>query len=267
MMMSTFGRHAIPAAASAVIVVASLSATPVAAGQSPPVVPQARSTTGVTIYPILAAIPIFGAKIDVPPSEGGAPGASGSTDVSVNGGYVYGAIIETPRWLVDLNGLWTNVEANRSLPLTNLNSNITFFNVMAGVRVAKRLFVVAGVRRIGVDLDLSLSVPSSTSTLQGRANPVAWDPMIGVATHGRLTARTRYDLVFKGGGFGVGTDVDVSLEGAIDWDIWRRLVLRVGYSFVYYRWTIDDADIDAVQRTLVSKQTLHGPEFGIGIRF
>ena len=65
----------------------------------------------------------------------------------------------------------------------------------------------------------------------------------------------------------MGTDVDIAAEAAIDWDITRHFVLRAGYSLVYYKWTMDDADVDGLERTLISKQTLHGPEIGIGIRF
>lgn len=257
----------IPAATSAWLILAVLDGTVVAApGQGPQVVPQ-RRMPGVTIYPILAQIPLFGMEVDIPPSEGGEPGTSGSTDVSLNSAFVSGITVEGRRWLLDTNGLWAAVAASHSLPLIKVDSNIRFFNAVGGVRIVKGLFAVAGIRRISADLDVTLTEASQTSTLSGRASPAVWDPMIGVDYRGRISPRIRFDIVFKGGGFGVGTDVDLSAEAAIDWDITRHFVLRAGYSVTYYKWTIDGAEIEAGTRTLISKQTLHGPEIGIGIRF
>ena len=231
-----------------------------------PAAPQARSTE-VTIYPLLLQSPLFGAEIDIPdlPGSGGS-GASGSTDVSLNGAYMFGVTVESRRWLVDANGLWAALDADHPRPLITVDTDTWFFNVMAGSRIAGGLFAVGGVRGVSTDIDVTLTAPSQTSTLNGRTGPSFLDPMIGVAYRGRLGSRTTLDAEFKGGGFGVGTDVDVSAEAAIDWNIAGRFVLRAGYSLLYYKWT-SDAEINAIQRPLESRQTLHGPEIGFGIRF
>ena len=259
-------------AASMLIFLAGLSTGAIEAqGQEPqpaaqaPSATQALSKIDVTIYPVLAQIPIFGAKIDIPdlPSL---PGGSGTTDLSLNGAFLFGVIVESRRWLADVNGLWAAVSASSPDPLTKVDTHTGFVNVSGGVRIAKSLFAIAGVKRVRADMDVTVTGPRQT-TLQSATNPALWDPLLGAEYRGQLTPRTRFDTTFKAGGFGVGTDIDVSLEGAVDWSLSHHFVLRAGYSFLYYKLTVEDANIAAVKRPLISKQTLHGPEMGFGIRF
>jgi hypothetical protein len=234
--------------------------------QDPQAAQQTAQKPQITIYPVLAHIPIFGAVITVPDVPGN-PGASGTTDKTLNGAYMFGVIVETRHWLVDVNNLWAAVSAGRAQPLTNVDTNSRFFNGAVGLRVGGGLFVVGGIKRVGINLDVSLTGPTERNTFNGNANSVLWDPIGGVEYRGRLNTSTTCDLAFKVGGFGIGTDYDLTTEGAIDWRFWRFLVLRAGYSFVRYKLTVNNADINGLQRTLVSKQTLNGPEIGVGIRF
>jgi hypothetical protein len=223
----------------------------------------------ITIYPILAHVPIFGANINIPdlPNR---PGGSGTTDVSLNGAYGFGLTIESRRWLLDTNGLWAALSARATKPVTFVNSDTRFFNATAGVRIVKGLFATAGVRRVATDLSVELEVASPNAAptpLSGVTNPALWDPMIGAQYRGRLTQRTTFDLSFRGGGFGVGTDVDIDAEAAVNWRFMRHVELRAGYEFVYFKETVDNAIVNAIQRPLIAEQTLHGPEIGIGIAF
>jgi hypothetical protein len=43
--------------------------------------------------------------------------------------------------------------------------------------------------------------------------------------------------------------------------------LRAGYSVVHFKWTVGNISIGQLQRTLVTQQTLNGPEIGFGIVF
>jgi hypothetical protein len=43
--------------------------------------------------------------------------------------------------------------------------------------------------------------------------------------------------------------------------------LRLGYTAVYYKMTVADVSVGSFQRTLISSQSLHGPEIGLGIVF
>ena len=72
---------------------------------------------------------------------------------------------------------------------------------------------------------------------------------------------------FQGGGFGVGTDVDLSAEFHARWRVVKHVELRAGYSLLYFKLTVADVSIGSFQRTLVAKQSLHGPEVGLGIVF
>ena len=221
----------------------------------------------VTVYPVLAQIPIFGAVINVPDAPGLPSGGSGTTDLSLNGAYMFGVIVETTHWLVDTNALWAAVRASRSDPLTRVHTDVGFMNFVGGVRVGRGLFAIAGVKRVRADINLTLTPSRLDASFDGDAHPVMWDPVAGVEYRGHLKPGLRWDGVLKIGGFGVGTDFETSLETTVDWNITRHFVLRAGYQFLYYKLTVTNADIGAISRTLVSKQTLNGPEIGFGIHF
>jgi len=107
--------------------------------QDPQQATQGESKIDVTLYPILAQVPIFGAKIDIPdlPSL---PGASGTTDLSLNGAFLAGVIVESRRWLLDVNGLWAAVSADHPDPLTNVDTHTAFVNVTGGVRIDSKFW-------------------------------------------------------------------------------------------------------------------------------
>jgi len=224
--------------------------------------------TEVTIYPILARAPIFGANIDIAslPGEPGT-GASGTTDYSLNGAYMFGAIIESRRWLFDVNGVWAALSASHSTPLVVVDSDTRFFNGTAGIRVAGGLFATAGFRRVATDLDVTIKPLAKEAALNGKPSVGVWDPMIGTRYRGLLGSSLVLDLDFRGGGFGVGSDIDLSGAAALDWRFARHWQLRGGYSLIHFKMTIDHVDFNSVARTLTAAQTLHGPEIGIGFTF
>jgi hypothetical protein len=83
----------------------------------------------------------------------------------------------------------------------------------------------------------------------------------------RSPGRWTFDGNIQGGGFGVGTDVDVSAEFHARWRFVPHVELRAGYSLLYFKLTVADVNIGSFQRTLISRQSLHGPELGPGIAF
>jgi hypothetical protein len=247
-----------------------LAAAHVFAAEQQDVQPQPRTKPDLTIYPVLAQIPIFGAQISIPDSPGLPGGGTGTTDLSLNGAYMFGVIFETRYFLVDVNNLWAAVSASHSPPLTAVDTDSKFLNAVAGVRVGhSKFFAIGGIKRVGIVLDVNLDVigPLETHTIDGHAHPVLWDPVGGIEYRGRVTARTTFDGAVKYGGFGIGTDYDLTTEGAVDWSLARHVVLRAGYSFVRFKMTVTHADVDGTQRSLVARQTLHGPEIGFGIHF
>jgi hypothetical protein len=226
----------------------------------------------VIIYSILIEAPIFGASIDLPslpstPGGGGESGEqSGSTDVSLNTAYMAGVAVHADRWFGEARGVWAALAANRETPRVSLDTKTRLFNARGGVRIAGPLSATGGLRRVSVDLDAVLTVPTPGREISGSTTKVLWDPLIGVDWRQRA-GRWVLDANLQGGGFGVGTDVDVSGEVHANWRLIPHTELRLGYTLLYYKMTIAEVNIGAFQRTLVSSQSLHGPIAGFGIVF
>ena len=226
----------------------------------------------VTIYPLLIKAPIFGASVDLPslpsaPGGGGESGAlSGSTDTALNAAYMGGVLIEANRWFVEGSTVWAALSATRSSPRIEIDSDTIFFSARAGLRLLGGASVTGGFRRASVDLHATLNLPVLDRTIEGRTKPGIWDPLIGVDWRRDLGAWT-IDTNLQGGGFGVGADADISAEAHARWRVAKHLEFRAGYSFLFLKLTVADVSIGSFQRTLVAKQSLHGPEAGIGIVF
>jgi hypothetical protein len=244
-------------------------------GGGQPPAPSSDSKVTFTLYPLLLRAPIMGATINLPsvpaPPDGGGGGgadeASGSTDFSLNSAWMAGAAVESNRWFAETFGLYALLSANRSTPLVTVDSNTYFFNGRAGVRLFGGLSATAGFRRISADLDVTIERPSAGTTLQGHAKPALWDPLVGLDWRGRIGPRWRLAANVQGGGFGVGTDLDLSTEAYASWRPLRHIELRAGYTVLHYKMTLADVRVGSLDRTLISHQTLHGPEVGIGIPF
>jgi hypothetical protein len=231
----------------------------------------------VTIYPLLVQAPIFGASVDLPqlpsvPGGGGGGGGngesgdvSGSTNVKLNAAYLAGFLVQTDRLFVEANGTWADVSADRQLPRVNVGTKTLIAEVRGGVRVFKGISATGGVHHLSTDLDVTLDLPNQGITLEGRAKPGFWDPMIG-ADWRIVLGRWDLDAFFEGGGFGVGTDVDLDGQVRGDYRL-GHFDLRIGYGFTHVKSTVADVSIGQFQRTLVLNQTLHGPSVGFGITF
>lgn len=231
----------------------------------------------VIVYPILIEAPVFGASIDLPSVPGSGGGGSngsseggdqsGSTDVSLNTLYMAGVSVRSDRLFVDARGQWADLSASHSSPRVTLDTSARFFTVRGGVTLFDGLSVQAGVRRLWGQLNASLTLPNlNDEVLSGTTNKALYDPMVGVDWRGRA-GKFIFEGNVLGGGFGVGTDADVSGEFDVNWRFTRHTDLRIGYGFFYYKITSDPIQIGSFQRTLVSSQTLNGPTFGFGIVF
>jgi len=178
-----------------------------------------------------------------------------------------GISVGSRRWFAETFGLYAALSASHSTPFASLDSDTYFFTGRAGVGLFGGLSATVGFRRVSADLHAEVQRPSSGTTIEGTAKPVLWDPLIGVDWRGRLGDRWRLALNAQGGGFGVGTDLDVSAEAYASWRLLKHFEIRGGYTVVHYKMTIATVDVASGSRTLVSRQTLHGPEIGIGIPF
>jgi len=228
----------------------------------------------VTIYPILVEAPIFGASIDLPavPSGPGGGGSeegsaqSGTTGISLNAAYMAGVVLRADRWFGEIRGTWAALSATRTTPRVSLDSDTTFVSGRGGVRLVDGISVTGGFRRVAVTLDATLTVGLTDRLLQGTTNRVLWDPLVGVDWRHRGD-KLVFEAQFEGGGFGVGTDVDVSGGAHVGVRLIPHTELRLGYTAVYYKMTVANVSVGSFQRTLISSQSLHGPEIGLGIVF
>lgn len=229
--------------------------------------------TEVIVYPILVQAPIFGASIDlpsvpVPPGgDGGEAGhQGGSTEVSLNTLYMAALGVRAPRWFAEARGQWADLSATRSAPGVTLDTKARFFTIRGGPTLGGGFSPTVGVRRIWGALDMTLEVPSIGKTLAASADKALYDPLVGIDWR-RRAGSLIIEANFLGGGFGVGTDADVSSEAAVSWRFTPHTDIRVGYGFFYYKISSDPMTIGSLSRTFVSSQTLHGPSAGFAIVF
>jgi hypothetical protein len=211
-----------------------------------------------TIYPALAWVPIFGTSVDIPPlpTHPIGPGASGSTNSSINGAYFGGARVERGKWSGDVLFMWTALSAERKTPLTNVSLDFVFGDAHIGREVLPHLYLEGGFRRLALDLHATVGSDSAAG------EPGYWDPLIGL-TYGRVLGKKwRVVLHGDGGGFGVGSDVDVSASGKVDWQFVRHFGLAMGYGGMHF----SDSTTIAGRKVSIGP-TMHGPIFGFGLYF
>jgi hypothetical protein len=231
----------------------------------------------VIFYPILVEAPVFGASIDLPalpPGNGGggsgsgeAGEQSGSTDVSLNTLYMTGVSIHSEHVFIEARGQWADLSASRATPRATLDTKARFFTAWGGPTLLAGFSATVGVRRIWGELDASLTPPAlNGKVLAGSIDKALYDPLVGVSWHHHAGIFI-FDGGFLGGGFGVGTDADVSGEFTVSVRFTPHTDLRLGYGMLYYKISSDPIVIGSFTRTLVSSQTLHGPIAGIGIVF
>ena len=125
-----------------------------------------------------------------------------------------------------------------------------------GRRIAPDLYVTGGVRRLALKYDFTLGDLPHFSR-----KPGVWDPLVGIAWN-RIGQKVEWHASFDGGGFGVGSDVDLAAGVHVDWKPVRHFGIAVGYNVLYLKVTDSFAG-----STVVIKPTVHGPVVGLGIYF
>jgi hypothetical protein len=225
---------------------------------SPSVTPYDNWEVG--LYPIYVWLPLgIGIDVTVPPDDNGAGGGSGEIiDGRFDGAYFAAFYASKGRFRIDADGLWAAFGGDRpELPFLQVDADVTYFHTTAGVRLVKDLYAIGGVRRLALDYTIKLATfPTFTR------EPGVWDPVVGVAWHTEGRRFLDFHAVFEGGGFGVGTDTELSGSARVDFKPLRHFGITAGYSFLYYK--LEDT---VRNRTFTVKQTLHGPLFGIGLYF
>lgn len=221
--------------------------------------PEARPYSwDIAIYPALVWAPLFGVDITLPstPSNPIAPGPSASLSSSVNGAYFGGARIEKRKWSADMLFMWAALSAKRETPLAKVGLDFVFGHFIVGREILPGFYVGGGVRRVALDINATVDTESASRS------PGFWDPLISVAYRRQLGRKWRILLAGDGGGFGVGSDVDVTATGRAEWQFARHFGLTMGYGGMH----LSQSSTVAGKKLTVSP-TLHGPIFGLGIYF
>lgn len=216
----------------------------------------------ITIYPAFAWIPIsIGIDVNVPPVSGG--GGSGPefggkiVDGRFDGAFFGGLSAAKGRWRIDADGLWAAVGGDRvDRPTLRVDVDAIYAHASGGYLIANDFYATVGVRRMALKYDIDLA---------GRLferKPGLWDPLIGIGWHHAAGNKLDLHATFEGGGFGVGSEVDLSGGIRLDWKPVTHFGIAAGYSLLYFKLENTVAD-----RAFTAKQTMHGPVLGIGFYF
>ncbi len=213
------------------------------------------------IYPALAWAPIFGTSVNLPPlpplpSQPIAPGPSGSTNGSFNGAYFGGARFEKGKWSADALFMWADLSASRTTPSTNVSLDFIFGDAFVGREVLPNLYLEGGFRR------LALNIHATVETDSASGSPGYWDPLVGLTYRRQLGKKWRILIHGDGGGFGVGSDVDVSATGRAEWQFAHHFGITMGYGGMHFN---DSTTVSGGKLTI--SPTMHGPIFGFGLYF
>lgn len=210
----------------------------------------------IAIYPALAWAPVFGSGITLPPTPSNPIVESGSTNGSFNGAYFGGARLERGKWSADALFMWAALSSSRTTPRTNINLDFVFGDAMAGRELYRGLYLEGGFRRMSLDVQATIGTNSASRNLG------VWDPLIGLTYRKQLGKKWRILIHGDGGGFGVGSDVDVTATGRAEWQFARHVGITMGYGGMH----LSESD-NRDRETFKISPTLHGPIFGFGVYF
>jgi hypothetical protein len=199
--------------------------------------------------------------VNVPPFEGGGGVTGGQgveiLDPRVDGAFLGGLSLARGAWRIDADGVFAAIGGDRAeLPRLTVDATLIYGHASVGRSIYKDLYVTAGVRRLALKYDITL-VNFDTFTRK----PGVWDPLVGLGWH-RVGDTLELHASVEGGGFGVGADYDVGASFRVDWKPLSHIGLVGGYSGMIFK-----VSQDVRSRTLVAKQSLHGPVAGIGLYF
>jgi hypothetical protein len=212
----------------------------------------------ITVYPVLAWVPLdIGIDVDIPPSDGNAGGSGDILDSYLDGALFGGVTASNGVWRIEGYGLWFSFGGDRAeLPFLKVDMDLTYGSAKAGRRIARDLYVTGGVRRLALGYDITLGDLPRFSR-----KPGIWDPLVGIGWH-RVRPKVEWHAAFDGGGFGAGADVDLGASFSVDWKPIPHFGLTAGYNLLYLK--ISDS---VASRDITMKLTAHGPTIGFGLYF
>jgi hypothetical protein len=226
--------------------------------QTSPPQSNAEQDWHVTVYPVLAWIPLdIGIDVNVPPIEGSGGGSGQIVDSRFDGAFFAGVTASDGVWRIDGYGLWAGVGGDRpERPYLKVDLDLIYGSAKLGRRIVPDLFLTGGVRRLALDYDVTVA---DLPTLSRK--PGVWDPIVGIGWH-RVRPKVEWHAAFDGGGFGAGADVDLGASISVDWKPIRHFGLTAGYNLLYLK--ISDT---VASRELTMKLRAQGPTVGFGLYF
>ena len=167
-------------------------------------------------------------------------------------------MIEKGNWFVDAEGLWAGLSAERTVaPTLKVDLDILYGHGSVGRRIYKNVFLTGGVRRLALHYDIQLA-----EFPEFARKPGLWDPLVGLAWKHEAGRKWNLSASVDGGGFGVGSDVDVAGTVQADWKFARHFGTAFGYRALHLK-----VSNTLANRTFTASQTIHGPILGFGIYF
>jgi len=214
----------------------------------------------VAIYPVFGWLPLgIDIKVDVPdlPDGGGGGGSADIVDGRFDGAFLGGFYASKGLFRMEADGLWAAVGGDRpERPFLRVDADVIYFHANAGVKVARDLYVTGGVRRLALKYNVQFG-----DQPEFERKPGVWDPLVGLGYH-KVGDTLEVHAAFEGGGFGVGSDVELGGSFRLDWKPIRHFGITGGYNYLYFK-----VENELRNRTFTVNQTLHGPTLGIGFYF
>ena len=212
------------------------------------------------VYPVYAWVPFFSSSMTLPtipspPGGGGPVTPTGTTSGSFNGAAFAGAEIYKGQWSGMFTFLYAGLSATRTTPRATLTMDFIYGQAMVEHKVYKGLSLGGGFRRMALDLTATLDTFPSV----GRT-PGFWDPLLSATYRKQLNKKWRVSAHMDGGGFGVGSDLDIGAAAYADWRFSKHFGMTMGGAYLHF-----ENSNTVLRKTLTISPTMYGPTFGFGI--
>jgi len=199
---------------------------------------------------------------DLPTPPGGGDRPSGDTGASLNGAAMAAFRVEKNWWMARGGVVWAGLSGEKERPYLKVSGNVILGELFTGVEVVKHLYLEGGVRRLAVDVSAKVLDYPEVSR-----KPGVWDPQVGLTYRLPMGEHWLLTVHGDGGGFGVGSEIDVNTSLTLDWRMARHFGLTLGYGLLYFRLEDEWVDNARFEKTLELGTTLHGPIVGFKLLF